>query len=285
MKRFAQYLAVVSSVLLLSGCSLSFYYKYVDWYVEWELEDYMSLTNAQEDIIEQEVAKLVEWHKRNELPRAKAQLESLRIAIANNNFTREDGNKLWAWVDSLAPNLFEKALPSFARFFRSMSDDQLAQMKETWNEQWEERKQEEKDDEQKARKKIRDQIEEQLEDWVGSLTDEQKAAIELRVNQRQDYSKDYDDYYDRWIAYFFDMLENHRTDAEELTRRMRQLFIEKRTLRGEDLHQKITERRAKRAEHFYLFMQTITPKQRKKLLKRIDKYIKQADRILQRLDS
>ena len=57
MKRFAQYLAVVSSVLLLSGCSLSFYYKYVDWYVEWELEDYMSLTNAQEDIIEQ-VAKL-----------------------------------------------------------------------------------------------------------------------------------------------------------------------------------------------------------------------------------
>ena len=216
-------------------------------------------------------------HKRNELPRAKAQLESLRIAIANNNFTREDGNKLWAWVDSLAPNLFEKALPSFARFFRSMSDDQLAQMKETWNEQWEERKQEEKDDEQKARKKIRDQIEEQLEDWVGSLTDEQKAAIELRVNQRQDYSKDYDDYYDRWIAYFFDMLENHRTMLRNLRGGCVSFLLKSNT--SSELHKKSPGEKSRAFLSIYADNNT---KAAQKLLKRMIS-TKQADRILQRL--
>lgn len=284
MKRFAQYFVILSSVLLLSGCSLSFYYKYVDWYVEWELEDYMSLTDEQEDIIEQEVAKLVDWHKHNELPRAKAQLLSLRQAIVDQNFTREDGQQMWNWVDSLVPQLFDEALPSISRFLASMDDEQVAQMKETWMEEWEENNRKEEDDEEKARRKIRERLEEQLEKWVGSLTDEQKAAIALRVNQRQDYSKEYMGYYQRWISYFFETLEQHRHQPERLNLRLRELLNDKRMLRGEDLHQKITERRAKRAEHFYLFMQTITPKQRKKLLKRLDKYLNQANRILKRLE-
>lgn len=284
MKRFVQLMVVLSSVLLLSGCSLSFYYKYVDWYVEWELEDYMSLTDEQEDIIEQEVAKLVDWHQRQELPRAKAQLLAFRQSVESNHFTREDGHQLWQWLDSLAPQLFTEGMPSFERFFASMSDEQVAEMKESWAEEWQEQQDKEADDPQKARRKIREKLEEQLEKWVGSLSDEQKAVIEQRVNQRQDYSNEYSAYYDRWIAYFFETLEEHRNNPAQLNTRLTELFIDKRALRGEDLHQKITDRRARRAEHFYLFMQTLSDKQRKKMLKRIDKYTKQADRILKRLD-
>lgn len=283
MKRIGQYLVVLSSLVLLSGCSLSFYYKYVDWYVEWELEDYMTLTNEQEDIIEQEVARLVDWHKRNELPRAKALLLELTESVKNDQFTRDDSEKLWAWVESLAPTVLDAGMPSFRRFFASMSDEQVQEMQDTWMEEWNEDSEEEEQDPAEARRKTQQRLEEQLEKFVGSLTDEQKATIEQRVKQRQNYSQDYSDYYERWIAYFFDTLKQHRHNSEELTKRLHQLFIDKRTLRGEDLHQKIVTRHAKRSEHFYQFMQTITPKQRKKLLKRIDKYLHQADRILERI--
>jgi hypothetical protein len=59
---------IVGLVLLLSACSTKFVYKNVDWLVYWYVDDFVELTNQQEDIVDAKLATWLEWHKESELP-------------------------------------------------------------------------------------------------------------------------------------------------------------------------------------------------------------------------
>ncbi|MFA0567916.1 DUF6279 family lipoprotein [Vibrio gallaecicus] len=54
--------------LLMTGCGTKFVYNNVDWLILDYLEDFVTLTDSQEDELESRINLLQEWHKHSELP-------------------------------------------------------------------------------------------------------------------------------------------------------------------------------------------------------------------------
>ena len=65
---------VVTMVLLLSACSTKLAYNNLDWLASWYLDDFVELTDQQEEEFERRLSAILIWHREEELPQYKAQL-------------------------------------------------------------------------------------------------------------------------------------------------------------------------------------------------------------------
>ena len=77
------WLTLIAAVLLLQGCSIKFWYNRLDWVVPWYVDDYVELSGQQEEQLEKLMLLKTEWHRKNELPRYIAWLDSLDKDIRN----------------------------------------------------------------------------------------------------------------------------------------------------------------------------------------------------------
>ncbi len=80
---------VLLCVLLLGGCSAKFAYNNVDWLIYWYLDDYVELNNEQEDMFDDMLSNWIGWHKQQELPQYKSQLEDIvaNIEVIDKYYT------------------------------------------------------------------------------------------------------------------------------------------------------------------------------------------------------
>lgn len=68
---------LISLCCLLYGCSNSFVYNNLDWISEWVIDDYIDLNNQQESLLEDRLDAIHLWHRQQELPKYRSQLEQL----------------------------------------------------------------------------------------------------------------------------------------------------------------------------------------------------------------
>ena len=81
----------------LSACmGVKFTYNNLDWLLPWYVEDYITLTDIQEEQFEQEFEDLWAWHRENELPKYVTSLKQLEEDIAEDAITLE---KIIAYQD------------------------------------------------------------------------------------------------------------------------------------------------------------------------------------------
>ncbi len=69
--------------LLLSSCSNKLVYNNLDWVITWYSDDYLNLDDEQSDVYEQELLKLLIWHRQEELPKYKHHLLMMHEHIAS----------------------------------------------------------------------------------------------------------------------------------------------------------------------------------------------------------
>lgn len=70
-------IVILLCVLMLSACSTRFAYNNIDWLVYWYLDDYVELNTEQEEQFDSMLAKWMQWHKTQELPKYKQQLQDI----------------------------------------------------------------------------------------------------------------------------------------------------------------------------------------------------------------
>ena len=73
---------------VISGCSTQFAYKHLDWIIFWYSEDFVTLDENQQNLFEENVLTLLDWHKSSELPLYQQQLIKLK-----NDFNNGELNK------------------------------------------------------------------------------------------------------------------------------------------------------------------------------------------------
>ncbi|MFB9135814.1 DUF6279 family lipoprotein [Vibrio olivae] len=168
-------LILVCSVLV--GCSTQFIYRNIDWFLIDYIEDFVELTDQQEEMVSRSVAHLSTWHKSSEIPRYIAHIDEL-MAVDPTTFTAQQFQYQRRKMTQHTQRLLRKAEPDIEALTAAMSDEQVSDLMSAIRTQHAEFKNKYQDlTEQELRDVYRERAQENLEDWLGDLTRSQQVLL------------------------------------------------------------------------------------------------------------
>ncbi|MGL4939641.1 DUF6279 family lipoprotein [Shewanella sp.] len=261
-----QRLLLMVLLLTLSACSTKLSYRFLDWAIGWEVEDYVTLKGSQQRALDTLINQFVQWHQTEELAHYVAQLTEIKRLIDTNTLTPA----LWVEQVNIAKRhwfrLFEFALPQLLPIMVSLSDAQVQQIMTTLH-----------NDEQalikefagktpeQLQQQANDELQAQFTQWLGSLTAQQKEMIYQYNKQRLSTLDMWLEYRHEWLRQF-DIALGQRADSAQLTARLTLLMTQADELKSAqhkafvrqnselfgalilDMHASLS---AKQSKHFY----------------------------------
>lgn len=262
--------------LLLGGCSSQFVYNNMDWMIHWYLDDYIDLNKAQRNVFDERFAVWHSWHRKEELVKYREQLNSIRALVESNTFTQDNLQAQFDQIRGHWEHLRGHIAPDLAAMASSLSDEQVKSMFEALakDNKEEQDKQDllyEKTEQERMDKRQKD-IEQNLSEWVGKLSDEQKSIIAGYVPQfRSNWQE--------WINYHKTV--QGKAEAIFATRKENPAFKEELLTLMTDPEAYRSEKMVANSEfngRLYSALiadisKSLTDKQRKKLLHKLDGYI------------
>ncbi|MGL6123644.1 MAG: DUF6279 family lipoprotein, partial [Shewanella sp.] len=112
-------------LLGLSACSTKFSYRFLDWAIGGEQEDYVTLDKSQQKAFDALIDKFVFWHQSQELSHYVIQLTEVERLIKTNTLTPA----LWVEHVDVAKRhwfrVFEFSLPELLPIIMSLTDTQV----------------------------------------------------------------------------------------------------------------------------------------------------------------
>ena len=266
---------IISAVLLLSlsACmGVKFTYNNLDWLVPWYVEDYIALTDAQEDQFEQEFESLWAWHRQTELPKYVDSLKRIEQDIVDDTINLE---KIIGYQNEARDHYLvtaQRVVSKGIDLMSSLSDEQLSEIKEIISDEMEEYEESvlETSKEQRIKRRIRN-TEKSFRGWIGKLTKRQKKLIEQWGSDMESLSEYRFNYTVASRKAFFEAMEK-RADKEYLKERLLFLIVERDQLHSEEHLEARDSNRAKTRQLLLAMKDTLTKKQRKRLVRKIKNY-------------
>lgn len=189
-------------IIMLFGvvsCTTKMAYNNLDWIASWYIDDYVTLTNDQEDDLDTTIERFLLWHRKTELQNYFIQIKYIKIDLKNGIKRSNIENYIESLKDFLEVILV-KAEPDIIKLAYSLTDKQVAEFLAEF-----ERKNIEKiEKHQKLTQSQRlenrfEKIEERVSSFTGKLNSEQKKllnntnkellpAFEQRIQFRRDWA-------------------------------------------------------------------------------------------------
>lgn len=220
-------------LLGLSACSTKFSYRFLDWAIGWEQEDYVTLDKPQQKAFDALIEKFVFWHQSQELSHYVIQLTEVERLIKTNTLTAA----LWVEQVDVAKRhwfrVFEFSLPELLPIIMSLTDTQVKKILEKLRE-----------DEQalvkefagktpvQLQKDADKRLQKQFEDWLGSVNSAQKILIHQYNQQRLSTLDMWLEYRHEWLRQF-EVALGQRADKALLTERLTLLMTQPDELKSE----------------------------------------------------
>lgn len=178
-----RYSLILISIFVLVGCTKKFFYNNLDWFVLEYLDDYVTLNQEQESLLEERLLFLAEWHKQEELPRYVDHLKEMETMTEEDitlNYLqqsrerfREHYNRI---VSKVAPELFSLSLlltPQQQREFLLNVQKDYKKRNAKYADKTE----------KEVRKIVFENTEEWVTEWIGELNDDQQRYVTQFSNQ------------------------------------------------------------------------------------------------------
>ena len=226
-------MVILALLISITACSTKMSYYFLDWAIEWEVDDYVSLDKAQSASLEKVIDKFIPWHQSQELGRYVTQLTALSTELNNGTFTAE----LWAVHVAKAKahwfRVFEFAMPELLPIMATLTDEQVKQIIAQLKVEEQELHQEfaGKSDEELIQDSVA-RLTEQFDDWLGSVDKAQAARIESYVRHKASTLDMWLEYRHEWIRLFSDALV-HRGDTDALETALTMLMTQPDELKSE----------------------------------------------------
>lgn len=171
-------------VLLLAGCSsTTFVYNRLDFILPWYLDRYVDLDRDQSQVFDAQLDQLLNWHRREELPRYVDFLDDVDRNLASpmsvEQFQSYTDRAEQAWFRVRDPGL-EQLLLLAESLTNEQIDDFIAVMNKKQAKY--ERKYLDRDDEE-MREDAVENMEETLEDYLGRLKKPQVARLRAAAQE------------------------------------------------------------------------------------------------------
>jgi hypothetical protein len=267
---------IVGLVLLLSGCSTKFVYKNVDWLVYWYLDDFVELTNQQEDIVDAKLATWLEWHKKSELPiyinhlsEISDDIRTQQLSLDKMDYHQQKTADHWVRLKAriipdlvaMSPMLSQMQVDSMFKEIDKMNEDEADEREEILTKTPEKRKSE------SLKRKKRN-----LKRWLGKLTSEQEQLVESMHGEYHSNGELWSQYRVRYQAELQTLL-NDTDRGESFKTKLTELLMEPENYRGELLNQRNIENSNKYKEFLLAADTLVTEDQRKHLLEEIAEFV------------
>jgi hypothetical protein len=262
-------IVLLLSSLLFVGCSTKISYFFLDWAIEWEVEEYVDLTSEQQDKFDIIIESFLVWHRQQELPRYRDQLSLLSTLTNQQTMTPE----LWLKQVSMAKahwsRIFDFVMPDLLPILASLSDEQvdqvLTQLKKEQKELIEEYAGKDQaeliiDSDKRIAKK--------LSEWTGDITDAQKDIIHQANTQRLATLDMWLEYRHEWLSQFEQAMKR-RQQTDYFTQQMKLLMISPDELKSEVYRDNVTENTRKFGSMLIALNQTFSQEQRKHFDKKL----------------
>ena len=216
MKIFKLLFTLLVSALLLAACTTAFVYNRLDWLIPWYVDGYMDLTRDQRQLLSEQLAPRLEWHREEELARYIEILDNIEGGLAKP----VDAGWVRARIDEMldAAERVERSMLSVAlEFSASVSDEQ---MQEFLDSLWEQQKEYEEEFTDRSDAEYADDdydnIAEFLERFLGRLTAEQKAVLREASLTLRRFDRAWLDDRRQWLETLEPLLQREPGWQEEL---------------------------------------------------------------------
>ncbi|MBB5212817.1 DUF6279 family lipoprotein [Microbulbifer hydrolyticus] len=251
--------ALALILLFAGGCSsVRLVYGHLDWWMDRNLNKYLDLDGAQEDLLSLRVDEFHRWHRQTQLPRYADYLESLADDVDSPDATPEKLIQIEKQVDNFWHSSVVMLTDLLLPIVIQLDDPQIDQLEENVREEREEslKKWE------KSKHKREKQFRKQAERWLGDLTPEQDAMIDHQVATTKFDPKRRDAQRQAWANSFIDTL---RSKPEGYEKKLRELLINPQSLWPQDYRNMQDQLRAQARSLASEILKSSTPQQRKHL--------------------
>lgn len=252
--------SVVILLLSLSGCGAKFVYNNLDWLVLEYVDDYVTLTNDQESILEYRLQALAKWHRQTELPSYVEQIETLRnmpksdltadFILAQRKSIKQ---QIKAIIAQAAPDVYSLAIQA--------TPEQEQEFLENFNE--EQSKYLDKYlglNDQETRELYAEKIGAGLDKWFGSITPKQQKIVNSWANEMEITTPEWRSYQTR-ILQTLERLFEKKSDTGYFQKTLMALLLEPESFYSEKLSQQIEKNMLISSEKIVLLLDVATDKQ------------------------
>lgn len=256
------------TVLFISGCSSTrLAYRYADWGIVWWVEDFISLSQAQEQRLNADIERLKQWHCSTELPRYRAWLNNIDNDLVSGKPNPEAVSRLQDQLVSFFPPLMQSITPVAISLLSSLSDEQVRELAGNMEENHKKLKEEflAGDAESIAQARA-ERTMERAERWLGNLNDSQQAIINIWSESRTGQTKIWLEGRRNWQKALLVALENRREAAFE--HEISELINNPEAGRGDAYAQRTDEGMAAMSSLIQDLLQASQPSQRDHLAQR-----------------
>ncbi len=180
LKEIKKVAVIIAIVLVLASCSSTkFAYRYADRGIVWWVDDYISMTDEQENQLKRDILALRDWHCRTELPRYSQWLAELKQDVRSGNLQKARVSYHQEQLLSFSPPLADRAKPAAKRLLSSLSDEQVRELADNMAESQAELKEEFlAENPEQTRQARTERTKERIERWLGTLNETQTRILE-----------------------------------------------------------------------------------------------------------
>ncbi|MGX9463260.1 DUF6279 family lipoprotein [Shewanella sp. A14] len=255
------------------GCSTKVSYFFLDWAIEWEVEEYVDLNREQQDKFDLVVEDFLVWHRQEELPRYRDQLQLLSIQANQHTLTPA----LWQQQVKMAKahwyRIFNVVMPELLQIIASFDDTQVQQVLTQL-------KKEQKDlieeyagkDQTELVQDSDKRIEKSVKEWTGNVTDTQKKIIHQANSERLTTLDMWLEYRHEWLRQFEQALLR-RSENDYFVQQMTQLMTAPDELKSTVYRDKLDENTHKFGAMLIELNESFSEKQRKHFNRKLSELV------------
>ena len=176
-KNILQAFVLMTMLFGLTSCSTKIAYNNLDWIVSWYVDDYVTLTDSQENEFDETLDAFLLWHRNTELKNYIVQIKSIQTHL-NEGIDRSNIEEYVTSIKSFLQVSLIKAEPDVINFAYSLSDKQAGSFLAEFERQNLNKieKFEEKSNEKRLEDRL-EKLEEQISSFVGKLNEQQLILL------------------------------------------------------------------------------------------------------------
>lgn len=259
------------SVLTFSACSWRLMYNYLDWILPWYLDDYVTLTDQQEELFDRTTIRFLDWHRSAELPRYADFFNSLKDA-QDTPMSQDQVLSFFDEAENLWLALLAESLPDLLVLATQLTDIQVQQIDkalQTDSKELTEKYGKRTDEDQ--RQFWQEKMSEGLDNWLGYVNAGQQDLIRQWAIARINTTADWLAYRNDWRKRFTDLLSTRNQPNFE--KEMRSFLLQPRNMYNNNYLQAVNTNRMSFAGLLAEISATLTDEQRNYLQKELAQII------------
>jgi hypothetical protein len=269
---FQRAIIVLATLLLLSACSIKTVYNNLDWALEAMVDDYLSLSDMQEQDVEQRIAQILKWHRETQLDLYVKDLKMVK-ASTNRGLDDESAEAIFAAFMQRWESIKKQFAPNQADVLLTLNQQQIDDLFEKLEE--ENRELTEEINETSAEEKLeksREKLIRNFSDWLGPLNEEQKQILRSWPPRFKPLDQDRMAFRKKWQAELRAIFESGQS-REEKRARLIELAESPDKFQTEEHKNRLVYNSKQVKELILTFDPTVTQEQKAYLAERLDYYI------------